>query len=282
MAWSLLAIACLGQIDMPMPNTQHAEPTSRIVGGEELSNHWRYPFVIAIASDGWQICGGTLIALEWVLTAAHCIDNSYAPSRYAALVHGFDLTGSITHQYTQWVSVEQTHCHPSYDPESMLADVCLLKLSEVPRGASAMSAAGRIARLDASAPHILSSVAGTAATVAGWGSTASSDGHGAVDGVPMWPSNMRSVSLPIVSRAECTAAYGSSSILSDMICAGLLGVGGVDSCQVRSPLSILRSRSFALDPPSMRASSSRLACSKLFACHAAAFCRRHAFIPFVC
>ena len=226
--WSLLAVAAL---DVPVPTTQHVEPISRIVGGEELSNYWRYPFVTAIASDGWQICGGTLIAAQWVLTAAHCVDNSFAPSRYSVLVHGFDLTGTITHQYTQWVNVEQTHCHPSYNPESMLADVCLLKLSEIPRGAGAMQAAGQIARLDALAPLSLSSVAGTTATVAGWGSTASSDGHGAVEGVPMWPSNMRSVSFPIVSRTECIAQYGSGQILSDMICAGLIGAGGKDSCQ---------------------------------------------------
>ncbi len=38
--------------------------------------------------------------------------------------------------------------------------------------------------------------------------------------------------VPVVSNSNCDDAYG-GSITSNMICAGLLNVGGKDSCQVR-------------------------------------------------
>ncbi len=38
--------------------------------------------------------------------------------------------------------------------------------------------------------------------------------------------------IPVVSNSNCSDAYG-GSITSNMICAGLLNVGGKDSCEVR-------------------------------------------------
>ncbi len=38
--------------------------------------------------------------------------------------------------------------------------------------------------------------------------------------------------IPVVSNSNCADAYG-GTITSNMICAGLLNVGGKDSCDVR-------------------------------------------------
>lgn len=45
---------------------------------------------------------------------------------------------------------------------------------------------------------------------------------------------LKQVIIPIVSREKCEAAYGAGKITANMICAGFLGIGGQDACQVKN------------------------------------------------
>ena len=45
-----------------------------IIGGREASPHSR-PFMASVQYGGNHICGGVLIHPQWVLTAAHCLDD---------------------------------------------------------------------------------------------------------------------------------------------------------------------------------------------------------------
>lgn len=48
-----------------------AQPTSRILGGEEASKD-SFTYVSSIRLDNAHICGGTIISNTKILTAAHC------------------------------------------------------------------------------------------------------------------------------------------------------------------------------------------------------------------
>jgi trypsin len=103
--------------------------------------------------------------------------------------------------------------HPSYRSSGQDYDVAIWKLStSVPTS----STIGYVA-LPASGSD---PAAGSTATVAGWGTTSS--------GGSTSPTNLLKVNVPVVSRATCRAAYGTSAITDRMFCAG---EGGRDSCQ---------------------------------------------------
>lgn len=65
--------------------------------------------------------------------------------------------------------------------------------------------------------------AGTVLTITGWGDTAESSGKGS--------EILQEVRIPLVSYENCVSAYQDETITDNMLCAGLLGTGGVDSCQ---------------------------------------------------
>ena len=50
-----------------------AAPAQAIVGGSPASEE--YPWMGALMTEDTQVCGGTLVHPEWVLTAAHCPEN---------------------------------------------------------------------------------------------------------------------------------------------------------------------------------------------------------------
>lgn len=98
-----------------------SSPALAISGGERVDEERfaaEYPWaVVAVNKLGGGICNGTLIAPEWVLTAAHCSGGE----RYV-------LAGHPLRSLATRVEIAKRIVHPLYDNDSGEYDVALLQL----------------------------------------------------------------------------------------------------------------------------------------------------------
>eukprot|EP00092_Neocalanus_flemingeri_P005011 GFUD01005388.1.p1 GENE.GFUD01005388.1~~GFUD01005388.1.p1 ORF type:complete len:490 (-),score=75.79 GFUD01005388.1:64-1533(-) len=205
----------------------------RIVGGTVTEVN-EYPW-IALLSIGRYRCSGSLIASEWVVTAAHCVydqSNNLVSTSTITVVLGEHDTATLTESIIprKVLSVTKIIPHQDYSPTGYSYDIALLKLSEA-------------VDLDVYTPVCLPNTGdnfiGKIALVYGWGRTSAS---GPVS------TKLMEVDVKIVSDTDCQNAFDNSQdpqvqaanyqITSDMICAG--GIGGKDSCGGDSggPLSL--------------------------------------------
>nr|XP_060641732.1 mast cell protease 1A-like [Anolis sagrei ordinatus] len=91
---------------------------SQIVGGHEAKPHSR-PYIAALkVGDGYG-CGGFLVAPQWVMTAAHCMDD------ITVVLGAHDLTALEESQ--QVIGVRSYYVHPEYNPMSIANDILLMK-----------------------------------------------------------------------------------------------------------------------------------------------------------
>jgi transmembrane serine protease 11D len=184
----------------------------RIVGGRlvKIADHpWQVALIRGYATNRYQFCGGTLIAPDVVLTAAHCIDNNIVqndPTRLDILA-GTDFFPEAGER----LDVQAIYVHPQWNDTNNDYDVAVVKL----RSPATLGRPIAIGTADVAA--------GTTATVTGWGAL-TEGGLGSPD--------LMGVALPVVDTAACSAAesYGATAITSRMLCAGERE-GGKDSCQ---------------------------------------------------
>jgi trypsin len=119
-AFALLAIpACVASSDDVRSIEQG------IVGGQTVSPT-EYPSVVALEdSPGNWFCTGTLIASDWVLTAAHCVADGPATGLNVRFDDPDvnDAAGGIV------VAVSEVHANPEFDWEAWDNDIALLRLA---------------------------------------------------------------------------------------------------------------------------------------------------------
>ncbi|GAA2026270.1 hypothetical protein GCM10009839_25840 [Catenulispora yoronensis] len=232
-AWSVAGLLTVAGVAaataMGAPSAPKAlRPIPRIVGGA-AAPAGAFPFMAALqqweGSGYLTICGGTLIAPDEVLTAAHCVEQ-WAVGQEAAggqpkervVVGRTDLSsndGAV--RLPAAIRVD-----PTWDSSTEVDDAAVLQL-DAPIGGVPMPTLPAAGNRGYEQP-------GVAALTVGWGSV---QPQGPTDvGGGVYPNDLRQVSLPLVDDGPCQSVFDGvhnpTLYPKVMLCAG--GDGRHDAC----------------------------------------------------
>ena len=207
----------LGEYSYPF-FTGTKDPVMKIVGGTSVSIA-DYPWQIYL-SAGDYMCGGTIIAKRWIVTAAHCTQDGYGQAISASdmmVVAGATnpYSSSSSHDY----AVKSYTVHQYYNDNSLRNDIAVLELYED----IDLEDADVIELISVDDVNNGATDPGVIAEVTGWGLTRGTDNPTSID----YPNKLQMVQLPIVSNS--TAADVWSSTHESFLFAGYKN-GNKDAC----------------------------------------------------
>uniref|UniRef100_A0A0P4WFI2 Peptidase S1 domain-containing protein n=1 Tax=Scylla olivacea TaxID=85551 RepID=A0A0P4WFI2_SCYOL len=113
-----------------VPDQCGMKGTSRIVGGQVAEvNEWRWQVALRWYTTNFIFCSGSLLSSEWVLTAAHCMDNLSDLRAIYVTVGDYHRDILAVNPYRVNVTVAKLVKHPKYSSITVDNDVALLQLS---------------------------------------------------------------------------------------------------------------------------------------------------------
>ncbi|CAH2095034.1 unnamed protein product [Euphydryas editha] len=193
---------------------------NRIVGGQPTTVD-RYPSIVQVDfrntwSQTWsQSCAGSIITSRYVVSAAHC----FAGSSFQPALRRIRAGSSNRNTGGVIVAVQAVFNHPSYGSYFYDADISVLRLT-TPLAFSSVIQNTPVVAQNAAIPDNVPVVH------AGWGTTQ----QGGISS-PI----LRDVEIYTVNNTLCRQRYAQlglgNRVTQNMICAGLLDVGGRDACQ---------------------------------------------------
>lgn len=181
--------------------------TPKIVGGEN-AEQGEFPYIVSLRSKSYgHFCGGSLIAQNWVLTAAHCVKGGKIDEVWVGMLDQKNTAGVEKFKTVKVIA------HEKYNSGTLDNDYALIQLDQ---NSSYKPVALNESEIVVNDETIMS-------ITAGWGATKESS--------YTLPNILQKVSVPLVSTEACNAKESyDGGITDNMICAGYQK-GGKDSCQ---------------------------------------------------
>lgn len=178
---------------------------------------WQVGLIFRIYNDASRVlfCGGTLVAPDKVVTAAHCFKDSEGETK----AHEVDVLAG-TNNYSdpaqgERIQVRSVVLHPQYDITTFRHDVAVVTLSR-------SSTRGQAIPLYGANNAVYPVAVGSALYISGWGTTTNNGAQ---------PQELQWAMVPTADPATCNAAQAyAGAVTSDMICAGYPG-GKIDACK---------------------------------------------------
>ncbi|XP_013364365.1 PREDICTED: kallikrein-11 isoform X2 [Chinchilla lanigera] len=179
--------------------TGHVGGETRIIKGYPCRPHSQ-PWQVALFQKTRLLCGATLIAPRWLLTAAHC-----RKPHYQVLLGGHNLhqDDGCEQRQTATESFPHPHFNNSLPNKDHRNDIMLVKL---PKAASITRAVRPLALPSRCV------TAGTSCLISGWGTTSSPQLR--------LPHTLRCANISIIQHEECEGAYP-GNITDTMVCASV-------------------------------------------------------------
>jgi trypsin len=178
----------------------------RIIGGAEARSG-RYSYAISLQNNRGHFCGGSLIAKDIVLTAAHCQKPN---TNYKAVINRHDLNESTGEK----IGVQREIPHPNFYAQELTDNDYMLLVLNRPTEADV-----ELVQLNSKA----SVPSNNQALIAiGWGDTDPDEDYN------VFADRLMSVGVNAISNRECRASEGhyygehesyENSILDMMLCA---------------------------------------------------------------
>jgi len=178
---------------------------NKIIGGTD-ANISDFPWQVYYEAGNY-FCGGSIIADDWVITAAHCTrneDGTAIPVSEMFIIAGATNPYSMNNGESYLIS--EVIVHENFNNKTLDNDIALLKLKipfDVPDAKPVKLVTESDAEEGATDPGVIS-------WVTGWGLTDVSP--------EVLPYNLQKVQLPIVSREQASTVW--RSISDNVIMAG--------------------------------------------------------------